>query len=142
MIKKTEFCADSLNAAVVRQIGGWSSFKESADDIANNSIDGGFNGFIYHTDTVKFARRHLTLIRQLATDQAADFGDEGAASMVRGFNCLTDKSNGKREPQFTLDEVSQVLYSGKCQDADATAMILNALAWYAGEAVARRYSQN
>lgn len=37
---------ESLIRAVVRQMGGWESFKESAPDICRGGIDGGFHGFI------------------------------------------------------------------------------------------------
>jgi hypothetical protein len=40
-----------LVRSVIWQLGG----KESLQDIANNSIDGGFHGFIYYSETIPFA---------------------------------------------------------------------------------------
>lgn len=135
MITKTEFCECPLAAAVVRQMGGWQSFKESAGDITNHGIGGGFNGFIYYRDTVAFAKRNRPAILALLNEQAADFGADGPIALVRGFNCLTDKRTNK--PDYTDDEIGAALYGrGTGDSAD---MILNALAWYAGEEIARRY---
>ena len=136
MITKTQFCADPLAAAVVRQMGGWQNFKDAAEDISNHGIDSGFHGFIYYTDTVKFAKRNAPLIRALATEQADSLG-MGTIEMVRGFNCLTDKRTNPPTPEYSEDEVSVALYGR--ESSDSADMILNALAWYAGEEVARRY---
>lgn len=125
MLTKAEFCKDLLNAAVVRQMGGWSSFKESAGDIARHGIDGGFNGFIYHTETNTFARRNIAAIREALKEDADNLG-EGILGLVAGFRCL----NG----DYSQDEIAQVIY-GNGNDVE----ILNALAWYAAETVARRY---
>ena len=84
----TEHCSDapSVAKAVIRQIGGWESFKESATDIANHGIDGGFHGFIYHSDTTAFANRNRAAIARLA-DELADSMGEDAVQMVKGFQC-------------------------------------------------------
>lgn len=118
-----------LIRAVVRQIGGWSSFVEAAPDIAGHGIDGGFNGFIYNSDTEEFSRRNLKEISALASQQAEDMGC-GVFEMIRGFGCF-------RDDKLTDEEIGSALYSGK--DAAPDARVLNALAWYAGEEVAREY---
>jgi hypothetical protein len=125
---------EPLAAAVARQLGGWRSFKESASDIANHGIDGGFSGFIYYTDTVKFARRNLSAIRDALRQDADDFGNESAAELVKGFRCL----NG----DYSIDEINEVLYRGKSTNEDAETAVLNALAWYAAERVARAYADS
>lgn len=135
MDTKIDFCKDSLASAVVRQMGGWRNFKESAEDITNHGIDGGFSGFIYYSDTVAFAKRNRPAILALLNEQAADFGADGPIALVRGFNCLTDKRTSK--PDYTDDEIGAALYGRGA--GDSTYMILNALAWYAGEEIARRY---
>lgn len=129
------FVADShLNAslirAVVRQLGGWESFQQSAPDIASHGIDGGFHGFIYYTDTEAFARRNRALIAEMASEQAKEFGT-GVIEMIRGFGCFR---NGTKP---TDEEIGSALYAGK--DAKDGLPVLNALAWYAGEEVARSY---
>lgn len=136
-MSKTEFCKDSLAAAVVRQMGGWQSFKESAEDITNHGIDGGFSGFIYYRETVAFAKRNRPAIVALLKEQASDFGEGGPIALVRGFNCLTDKRTSPAKPEYSEDEIGAALY-GRAT-GDSADMILNALAWYAGEEVARRY---
>ena len=115
----------ALIRATVKQFGGWESFTESAPDVTNHDISCGFSGFIYHTETLAFTRKNRALIAKLATSQAADFGT-GVLEMVQCFGCLgTD---------YGLEEIGRCLY-GRGNDTQ----ILNALAWYAGEEVARAY---
>ena len=117
-----------LIRAVVRQLGGWESFKTAAPDIANHGIDGGFNGFIYNKDTHAFTKRNRTAIQAMAAEQANDFG-LSITEMIQGFGCFRDGSKP------TDAEIGMALYTGK----DDGAGVLNALAWYAGEEVARAF---
>ena len=115
-----------LIRAVVRQIGGWEIFTQSAPDITNHGIDGGFHGFIYTAETVKFAKKNLPEIMELAKNMADEIG-ENKYKMVEGFNCLKDYEN--------LD-AAEAIYNKKSEDHET---VLNALAWFAGEEVARSY---
>ena len=130
----SQFCEVSnlnpkLIRAVVRQIGGWKSFQESAPDISGHGIDGGFHGFIYTKETEAFARQNLELIREMAKEQASDMG-MSTVSMILGFGCF-------KHGAPTEDEVGSALYAGK-EIGDGPS-VLNALAWYAGEEVARSF---
>ena len=118
-----------LVRAVVRQIGGWESFKEAAPDIASHGIDGGFNGFIYYAETESFAKRHRKDIASMASQQADDMGC-GVFEMIRGFGCF-------KGDELTDEELGQALYAGK--QGENSPSILNGLAWYAGEEAARSY---
>lgn len=118
----------SLVRAVIKQFGGWESFTESALDVYNHGIAGGFHGFIYYGDTVKFAKAHKADIQKLASEQAEEFG-VGTLEMIQGFGCL-----GK---DYSLDEIGKCLYG--CGHCDDETQIYNALAWYAGEEVCRAY---
>lgn len=120
-----------LIRAVVRQLGGWESFTQTAPDIASHGIDGGFHGFIYNADTEKFAKRNREAIAKMASNQADDFGTS-VTEMIQGFGCFR---NNKEKP--TDQEIGLALYAGKNMDDGEN--ILNALAWYAGEEVARAY---
>lgn len=130
LIESTNIPA-SLVRAVVKQMGGWESFTESAQDISNHGIDGGFHGFIYYSDTEPFARRNREAIAQMASEQAEEFGT-GVIEMIRGFGCFR---NGTKP---TDEEIGSALYAGK--DAKDGLPVLNALAWYAGEEVSRAYT--
>jgi len=120
----------ALVRAVVRQLGGWDSFKESAPDIANHGINGGFLGFFYYTDTVKFAKAHKADILAYARDMARDIGEPGAYSLIAGFNCL-------RDLKLSGDEVADCVNNSRHEDYT---QVMNALAWFAGEEVARAYA--
>jgi hypothetical protein len=115
--------------AVIRQLGD----KESLTDIANHGIDGGFSGFIYTSDTVAFFKRNRKEIVQLVNEMADSLGEE-PIKMVASFNCL-----GKQDPKAQREyypSVARCLY-GKCTDEDSD--VANALAWFAGEEVARAF---
>ncbi len=121
---------ESLVRAVVRQAGGWESFCEMAPDICRGGIGGGFHGFIYYSETHTFAKRNREAIATMASQQASDFG-VGVIEMIRGFGCFR---NGTKP---TDEEIGSALYAGRI--AEGGLDVLNALAWYAGEEVARAY---
>ena len=117
---------ESLVRAVVRQMGGWESFKQSAPNITRHGISGGYHGFIYYSDTIPFAKRNRKAILEMATEQARQFG-EGLVEMIKGFRCL----DGATETEIV---------EGLAGNTDQT-QVPNALAWYAGEVVARAYCE-
>ena len=118
---------ESIIRAVVRQSGGWESFKDHAPDVTNHGADAGFSGFIYHTETVMFFNNNRAEINSMVGSMANELG-EGPLEMIQGFNCL-----GK---DYTLDEIGQTLYGAK---RDVNVQISNALAWFALEEVCRSY---
>ena len=118
----------SLIDAVINQFGGKESFKESASDVSNNGINGGFGGFIYYNETVKFAQDNKALIMEMAEEQAQEFGSDGAFAMIKGFNCLNN--------EYNQSDIAAAIYS----DSDDSTQVLNALAWYAAEEVCRAYT--
>jgi hypothetical protein len=122
LVAKSGQIPESLIRAVIRQSGGWDSFKESAQDMAS-SIDAGFSGWIYHTDTVKFATANRDAIAKLAESDSEEFG-VGILEMVQSFNCI-----GK---DYSQSDIAKCLYG---RGTDTT--ILNGMAWYAAESVAR-----
>lgn len=124
----------SLIRAVVRQMGGWKSFSGSAADICRGGIDGEFNGFIYTRETVQFALRNITAIRTMAGEQARDMA-LGTVEMIQGFGCF-------RHDSQSADNVGFALWGTHTLDTalEDHSTILNALAWYAAEEVARSYN--
>jgi len=114
-----------LARRVVEQMGGEESFLESYQNIVNHGINGGFSGFIYYSETCKFALDNIKLIRDLAKDHAEQLGI-GMLEMIAGFNCLVS--------DYSQDEIGETLW-GNAEDTQ----ILNALAWYAGEEIAREW---
>lgn len=122
-----------LIRAVIAQTGGWESFKENAPDVANHGAAGGFGGFIYYTDTVRFARKNKALIMELLKAQAHDCGYESAYTMIAGFNGLKDDA-------LTPDRVAELICRNFKEDEEGeTTQIYNILAWYALEEVSRAY---
>ena len=116
-----------LIRAIVRKLGGWKEFKETAQDVANHGANAGFSGFIYYTETVEFAKKFRPEIVKLAKAQSVEFGTN-TAELVQGFNCLRGA--------YDLDEIGTALYGRKAEGEDE---IYNALAWYALEEVCRAF---
>jgi len=119
--------ADLIDA-VISQMGGKEAFKESAPDVSNHGIDGGFGNFIYYTDTVPFAQTNRSSILALLDDTAAEMGSSGSFELVSQFGCL----NG----DYSQSEIAEAIYG----DSDDSTQVLNALAWFAGEEVCRSYT--
>ena len=121
-----------LAGAVIRQFGGWETFKEKAADVANHGISGGYCGFIYYDDTVAFAKKHKKLVIENIKQLADDVG-ENFTKVIAGFNCL--KNSGITDD----DVITALMYPRSC-DEYVLQQVYNALAWYAGETVAHEYT--
>ena len=117
---------EELIRGVVRQIGGWDAFQEHAEDVVNHGGSGGFDGFIYYTDTCRFYAIYRDYILDYARAMAEDMGEE-VMRMVQGFPCLEDAKES---------EVGLTLYGTKKQH---DTQVANALAWFALEEVSRSY---
>jgi hypothetical protein len=117
----------ALVTAVVKQSGGWGDFKEHAPDIYNHGIEGGFHGWIYHNETVPFAKHNIKTILELAEQQADDSGI-GLLEMIAGFGVF-------RNNPITPSKIFLALQS----ETDDSTQVYNVLAWYAAEETARAY---
>ena len=123
----------TLIRAVVKNMNGWDSFKESAQDVVDHGASCGFGNFIYYTDTITFTAKNRKAIAELAAQQAADFGDSSEIEMILGFNVIK-----KDNDDLTSSDIARALY-GRLADEDKKTTIYNVLAWYALEEVAQAY---
>lgn len=117
----------ALIKAVIKQIGGFGYFRDCACDIANHGIDGGYHGFIYYFDTVKFTEDNLPQILAMAKYQATDYGHGTYIDFMVGFRCFKNLNQSE-----ILDGLHSV-------GSDFMVDVYNGIAWYAGEEVARAY---
>lgn len=113
---------NKLKAAVVAQLGGATEAKRQFPGIARYGMQGGFGGFIYYADTVKFYDNHKATIKQYLLEEAADFGCSVAELIP-----TADKEEA--------EDIQKVLY-GIRFDGDYYAK--NKLVWYAAESIAYR----
>lgn len=118
----------TLIRSTIKQIGGFDTFKNYANDIANNGAAAGWCGFTYYSDTVAFTKRNKKLILEMLKEQAASFGDSNPLSFVASFNCLRNED---------INEIADGLYNPR---SDNQTTIYNALAWYVLEEISRAYS--
>ena len=119
--------SDKLRKAVVKQFGGARAFKAAAPDVCQHGIGGGFAGFIYYADTVRFYQKNKADILSLAKEQAEDIG-QSVLEMIKGFRCLEG---------MTIDEIAEGIYT-----TGGDVQVANALAWFAAEEVCREYCDN
>jgi hypothetical protein len=101
--------------------------NQTLEDVSNHGAGGGYGGFIYHSDTVKFFEDNKVEIVALVKEMSEEFGEKPMA-FVASFQCL------KGEDQE--EDIAHALY-GNLEKDDV--VIPNALSWFALEEVARNY---
>lgn len=111
--------------AVISRIG-----IDSVEDVINHGIDGGFSGFIYYTETHKFAMSYQKLIVQLLEEQADQLGEQ-VPEMVANFGVF---HNSKMDAEDRKD-LYRYLSGGRPQQCAIT----NVMAWFAAEEVCRMF---
>ena len=140
----TECCKQNpahakLIRAVVKQLGGMNTdTQQMMSDILAHGIDGGFHGFIYYSDTCKFAVKNQKHILALLEEQADNYSESAldninTVRMVQGFSVFRrggmDKDDLKDLYLFLAG------HAGRCKGHTVT----NVLAWYACEEVCRMF---
>lgn len=113
--------------AVVYRLG-----RDNIQNVNEHGIDGGYHGFTYTADTVRFWELHKAQIVGLLNDMADDFG-KSKIKLIQGFHCLKDDG-------FSEDEIGAVLYGPPARvDRHLYFTVANALAWFAAEEVCRMF---
>ena len=113
----------NLRKAVINQLGGLEIFKQSFKDITQYGADGGFNGFIYYTETTAFFKQNRRPILAHLDAICFDLGED-RISVLKSWRCLND---------LTSDEIARGLYEGG--KSDEVTAVQNALAFFALEEV-------
>ena len=116
----------TLINAVYNRIG-----KDSIEDVNRHGINGGFNGFIYYSDTLAFYKRYRKLINKLVFEMAESFGED-AQNMVLNFNCVNSDNDSKHD-------IAVCLFGGNLNSLKDSVHIPNSLAWFAAESVCRMF---
>lgn len=113
--------------AVVSRIG-----KESINDVINHGIDGGFSGFIYYSDTHKFAMYHRKDITKMLLEMADSLGEE-VVEMVSHFGVFRYSKMDEDDKMGLYKYIG----GGKCEQGTIT----NLMAWFAAEEVCRMFDE-
>ena len=118
-----------LMNAVLKQIGVTKKeFTSNVTDYQNAS--NGVSGFIYYTDTHKFALKNQSLINNLLDEMADDQGQE-VVEMVKEFGVFR---NGMNKDE--LKDLYKFLGGNKNINDYETNSVLNVLAWLCVEQLA------
>ena len=119
-----------LTHYVIKQLGFEKledeELRSTLEDITNNGADGGFGGFIYYSETNKFARENMHLILDQVKELADNLG-ETPLEMISSFRSLKDD---KLDPL----EIASIIYERTSPESQADGtetVVLNALAWFA-----------
>ena len=99
---------------------------DSVEDIVKHGISGGFGGFIYYADTIKFFDRYRAEILDLLKEQADGLGEK-PMDFALSFRCFNPDCE---------TAIGQFIYGGR-MTADETTQVKNGFAWYAAEEVCR-----
>lgn len=111
---------------------------------AYTSIDGGFHGFIYTQDIAKFFDKNKIQILNSLADESKEFGYANELEMINDFRCIKKSET----PNITMASVNECMENEGVGKRDERGdledwrygTLKNALAWYAGEKVAREYN--
>jgi uncharacterized protein YggL (DUF469 family) len=117
----------ALINAVITRIG-----LDAVNDVNNHGISGGFNGFIYYTETHAFAMKHRKDIVRMLEQQADELGQE-VVEMVSGFGAFRHNKMDNEDRK----ELYKYLGGGRCEQSNIT----NLMAWYAAEEVCRMFDR-
>lgn len=131
-----DYTLSALDSAVLDQLG--IEYTESASglilaeedysrlqDISRYGINGGFTGFIYYSDTVKFAEDNFKLIKESLEELYGSMGED-VIEGLKSWGCL-------RDYDLSSWEVAEALYN---PESEWRTQVFNALAWYAAEETA------
>jgi hypothetical protein len=130
-IKNSGHITPKLINSVINQFGGWETFTESAEHVSNHGINGGFGGWIYYTETHKFAMKNRKTIVELLEESAQSLGED-VVNMVSNFGVFrTSKMDNE-------DKKDLYRFLGGGRPSKGT--ITNVMAWFAAEEVCRAYS--
>jgi len=107
---------------------------DTLQDVCTYGANNGFGSFIYYSDTCQFFLDNRRDIIDLVNELADDMGED-VISLVAGFGCLKTYC-ADREGK---DEIGRAIYG---TPADDDTQVMNALAWFALEEVARHLTNN
>lgn len=88
----------TLKDAVLKQLrcDNKEEIENTLSDVSNHGAGGGFNGFIYYTETSKFYDENEEIIWQALEQDVEDFGHKNVLEMISTFNTdVTDISTFK-----------------------------------------------
>ena len=109
--------------AVINNIG-----LDSVEDVIRGGADSGWSGFIYYSDTHKFALRYRKAICALLEDMADSLGED-VVEMVSGFGVFRGSPMDKDDKK----DLYKYLSGGKPNQGTIT----NVMAWFCAEEVCR-----
>lgn len=120
---------NTLKQAVIEQLGYESENDEEliqvCEDISNHGIGGGFGGFIYYNETIKFFDDNKEDI-MVRLGQLADEIGMNKYDLIVSFSCLNKL--------YSVDQVVDGIY---IEGDENESQIKNALSWFAAEEIAR-----
>lgn len=117
----------SLINAVIKNIG-----IDNVENINSHGIAGGYSGFIYYSDTHKFAIKHQKDIVTMLEEMADSMGQD-VVEMVSGFGVF------RNSPMDQGDKKDLYKYLAGVKPSQGA--ITNVVAWFAAEEICRMFER-
>ena len=113
----------NLRKAVINQLGGIETFKETFRDVTRHGADFGVHGFIYYTETTAFFKQNRRSILAHLDAICHDIGHDR----------ITELKSWRGLSNLSSDQIARGLYEGA--KSEEVTQVQNALAWFALEEV-------
>ena len=114
--------------SVISQLGG----IQDVENINRYGIDGGYGGFVYYSDTHKFAMRNRSQIVELLEEIAESLGED-VIKMVSQFGVFRNSQMDSEDKR----DLYKYLGGGRPEQG----CITNVMAWFAAEEVCRMFEE-
>lgn len=128
----TSAMSRELIEAVITQFDA-DCFLDSASDVANYGISGGFGGWTYYHETEEFYEQNKTLIINWLEEFKNEIGYQSVSDFL--LNCNTMKTQ-----EFDADDIEAFL-GDDGKDLDCYTNFANAMSWIAASEVCHLYER-
>ena len=122
----------SLTQAVIDQLTV-REFLDYAQNISENGISGGYNGFVFYTETVDFYEKNRVLIIEWAKDYSLSIGLESS------FLTTLAQAQVFKNNDIGIDDLAELIYSQEAKEKDDYEIFCNSMSWIVAEEVCDAY---
>lgn len=109
-----------LMIAIIEQSGGWELFTENSGYVSKYGISGGYDGWIYYSQTMKFFEAN----RRAIINYLKELGDALNDSYL-----VYIAENILKDYEITVDEVAEVIFDHHSAQIDNHELVTNKIAW-------------
>ena len=121
-----------IGTKIVDQFGGEEKFLAEYDNVCENGIGGGFDGFIHHADMIPFYNSNKDTLKKLMKNIAEKQGFRSLLEMM---------DDGLYESDYNIDMIADGLYEEESDNPSAEYItVAEWIVWVAGEHLCHEWS--